>query len=115
LTVADVLMAHRPFVVAFSTPLFCQSRMCGPVTDVVAQAYERHRSRAEFIHIEPFDLPTARTQGRLALTPVAQEWRLPSEPWVFVVGADGKVAARFEGLVTLEELSAAVEKIIQPG
>ena len=36
-----------------------------------------------------------------------QEWRLPTEPWVFVVGADGRIAAKFEGAVGVDELVAA--------
>ncbi len=34
-TVAAAMAAKRPFVVTFSTPLFCQTRTCGPVVDVV--------------------------------------------------------------------------------
>ena len=40
-----------------------------------------------------------------------REWNLPSEPWVFVVGRDGRVAARFEGHVSVAELQAAVERV----
>jgi hypothetical protein len=40
-----------------------------------------------------------------------KEWNLPSEPWVFVVGRDGRVAAKFEGAVSVPELTAAVELV----
>jgi hypothetical protein len=36
-----------------------------------------------------------------------QQWGLPSEPWVFVVGADGKIRSKFEGAVGLDELEQA--------
>jgi len=36
------------------------------------------------------------------------EWGLPSEPWTFVVGGDGRISARYEGLVTAEEVLGAV-------
>ena len=36
------------------------------------------------------------------------EWHLPSEPWVFVVGRDGRIKARFEGSVSVAELERAV-------
>jgi hypothetical protein len=39
-----------------------------------------------------------------------KEWKLPSEPWVFVVGADGKVRDRFEGTVSVRELDASVRE-----
>ena len=109
LTVAEALERPRPLIVAFATPAFCVTELCGPVTDIVAAVHERYGDRADFIHVEPWDLPTARAEGRLALTAVAREWGLPSEPWVFVVSGEGRVVARFEGLVTEEELAAAVE------
>ena len=39
-----------------------------------------------------------------------REWGLPSEPWIFLVGRDGRVKARFEGSVSAAELTAAVRK-----
>ena len=113
LTVEEALAQGAPFVVAFSTPAFCASRMCGPVTDVVAQLSTRYDGRASFIHIEPWKLDVARTQGRLELTDIAREWKLPSEPWVFVVDREGRVSARFEGLVSAEELAAALEAALR--
>lgn len=112
LTVAEALERPRPLVVAFSTPAFCVTELCGPVTDIVAAVHERYGDRADFIHIEPWDLEIVRTEGRLALTAPALEWGLPTEPWVFVVSGEGRVLARFEGLVTEEELAAAVEAAI---
>ena len=41
------------------------------------------------------------------------EWRLPSEPWVFLVGRDGRIRARFEGSVSAAELSAAVQRMLR--
>ena len=35
------------------------------------------------------------------------EWGLVSEPWVFVVDANGNVTAKYEGAVTADELEAA--------
>ena len=37
-----------------------------------------------------------------------RQWGLLSEPWVFLVGADGRVKAKFEGSVSAAELAAAV-------
>lgn len=38
------------------------------------------------------------------------EWGLETEPWVFIVGSDGRIAAKFEGIVSFEELEAAMRK-----
>lgn len=111
LTVAEALQQHKPFVVVFATPQFCVSRMCGPVTDVVIQVYDKYKDRVNFIHIEPWRLDAARNEGKLVPVDAFTQWNLPSEPWVFVVGADGRVSARFEGFFTAEELSKTVDAV----
>ena len=111
-SVAQALAMTRPFVVVFASPAFCVSAMCGPVTDAIAELQERFAGRAAFIHIEPWDLDTARNEGRLVRGPVMEEWRLLTEPWTFVVGPDGRVVKRFEGLVTGGEVEAALEPLL---
>ena len=113
-TVANALAGNEPFVVAFSTPAFCTSQMCGPVTAVVGDLYEQLGDRVRFIHLEPFDLDIARTDGRLVFGSTAREWNLETEPWVFVVDASGRVAARFEGLVSAAELEPAIAAVAGP-
>ena len=111
-SVADALRLNQPFVVLFSSPQFCVSAMCGPVTDVAAQVHSRFRDRVNMIHIEPWDLEMARNQGQLALSEAMTEWGLPSEPWLFVVQTDGTVAERFEGLVSGPELERALQDVL---
>jgi hypothetical protein len=104
-SVAGSLSAHRPFVVTFATPKFCTSRVCGPVVDVVEAVRRRFDRRGvRFIHVEVFtgNDPT-RGYNRWM-----RQWGLASEPWVFLVGADGRVKAKFEGSVSAAELAAAV-------
>ena len=113
-TVANAFAANEPFVVAFSTPAFCTSAMCGPVTAVVSDLHGQLGDRVRFIHLEPFDLGIARTEGRLVWADVAREWNLETEPWVFVVNASGHVAARFEGLVSAAELQPAIAAVAGP-
>ena len=38
-------------------------------------------------------------------------FRLVTEPWVFLIGKDGKIAQRFEGALSVREMEAAVEKL----
>ena len=113
LSVFQALESRKPFVVVFATPLFCVTRMCGPVTDITAAMHDRFREQVNFIHIEPWDLKIARTEGRLVPIDIALNWNLPTEPWVFVIDEEGKVAARFEGLVYSEELESAITSVLQ--
>ncbi|MEC9140137.1 MAG: hypothetical protein VYB71_00050 [Chloroflexota bacterium] len=113
LTVAEALEGSKPFVVIFSTPAFCVTEMCGPVLDVAVKVYADYQDRVEFIHIEPWDLPAIRNEGKLVPTSITTEWRLPTEPWTFVVGKDNRITARWESLVTPEELTAALDSVLQ--
>ena len=115
LTVAEALDSGRPTVVAFATPAFCQTRFCGPVVEqVVTPIWERHGDRVDVLHIEPFDLAEVRA-GRPVPVPAMAEWGLQSEPWVFVIDADGRVAAKFEGIMSLDEVSAVLDQLLGAG
>jgi hypothetical protein len=103
-SIADSLSAHVPFVVAFATPAFCTSRTCGPVVDVVDTVRRRLEKRGvRFIHVEIFKDNQPPETNRWV-----KQWGLPTEPWVFLVGRDGRIKARFEGSVSVPELEAAV-------
>jgi hypothetical protein len=110
-SVKDALEAKAPFVVVFATPAYCTSRTCGPVVDVVSAVRNRHvGSQVRFIHVEVYeDNDPTKGENRWF-----KEWKLPSEPWVFLVGPDGKVRQRFEGTVSVHELDAAVKKYLLP-
>lgn len=112
LTVADALAQGAPLVVQFSTPLFCISSMCGPVYEEVASLHKRYGDRVRFIHLEPFNLSIARSEGRLVPTPPSREWGLENEPWVFVIDSSGIVRARFQGLVAASEIEAAIDRVL---
>ena len=104
-SVRDSIQAHIPFVLVFATPKFCESRTCGPVVDVVRAVQRRFVGRnLRFIHVEIYK-DNDPSQGRNRWV---SEWRLPSEPWVFLVGADGRIKSRFEASVSYGELVSAV-------
>ncbi len=112
LTIADALELDRPLVVTFATPAFCRTRFCGPVLEqVVTPLSERYAGRVEFLHIEPFDPARLRDDGAFAAVPAMQEWGLSTEPWVFVVDAQGLVAAKFEGVVSQQEIVEVLERL----
>lgn len=109
ISVDQALASGKPFVVVFASPSFCQTRICGPVTELVNDVKGNYRGEVIFIHIEPYDLSALRSQGEFVLVESAKQWGLPSEPWVFVVNEQGELAAKFEGLFGEEELSQAIQ------
>ena len=108
ISIADALAAKKPFVVVFATPKYCTSRTCGPVVDVVSAVRRKHADdRIPFIHVEIYqDNDPAKGENQWV-----KEWKLPSEPWVFLVGADGTIKSRFEGTLSVDELDEAVTKL----
>jgi hypothetical protein len=120
LSVKDAIAAGKPFVLVFATPLFCTSGTCGPALDLVKQVMPDYVGRVNFIHVEPYLLQVTegRTQPALDVLGHPQpvravvEWGLPTEPYVFVVDAKGKVAAKFEGMAYPDELTAALDALL---
>ena len=106
-SVADALARKEPFVVVFATPKFCESRTCGPVVDVVG-AVRRRVPGVEFIHVEIYE----ENNPALGVNRWVREWKLPTEPWVFLVAGDGRIEAKFEGAVSERELEAAVRRFL---
>lgn len=99
------VLGKKPVAVVFSTPQLCESRVCGPVTDIAAQLQERYRGRVEFIHQEVFVGNDMRRGFRKPL----RAFRLQTEPWLFTVDRRGRVAARLEGSFGLRAFDAAVK------
>ena len=112
LTIAEALDTGKPVVVAFVTPAFCQTRFCGPVLEeVILPSYAAYGHEVEFVHVEPFELEAARG-GSLVSVPTVLDWGLRSEPFVFVLNPDGTVAAKFEGIMELEEVNDALDAVL---
>jgi hypothetical protein len=104
---ADVV-GKQPVVLTFATPRLCQSRVCGPVVDIVEQVKADYEDRAQFIHMEVYN----ENEIRKGYRPQLKAFRLPTEPWVFTIDASGRIAARLEGAFSAAELEAAVKKAV---
>jgi hypothetical protein len=106
-SVAQSLAAHVPFVLTFATPKFCSSRTCGPVVDVVSHVRRQFaQTPVRFIHVEVYE----HNDPAQGYNRWMRQWHLESEPWVFLVGADGRIKDKFEGSVSAGELQNAVRR-----
>jgi hypothetical protein len=116
----DALAAHEPFVIIFATPAFCRSATCGPTLDMVKSVAADYKDKLTFIHVEPYELTYTNGQLQPVLTednlPIPDDatniWGLPTEPYIFVVGGNGKISAKFEGIASPEELHAAFDAVV---
>ncbi|MBP8001306.1 MAG: thioredoxin family protein [Chloroflexi bacterium] len=99
MTVAEALASGKPTVVAFSTPAFCQTAICAPVLHSVEAVYAEMGEQVNFIHLEIY-----KTFEPLVQADEVTEWRLTSEPWIFVLDGEGQIAAALGGPVSPQEL-----------
>jgi hypothetical protein len=102
---ADVV-GRKPVVLLFASPQLCVTRVCGPIVDIAEQAKADYGDDVAFIHMEPYRDNVVREGFRRQML----EWRLPSEPWLFVIDGKGRIAARFEGAFSARELEGAVKR-----
>jgi hypothetical protein len=103
---ADVL-GKKPVVLLFATPALCQSRTCGPVVDIAEQVRAQNGKGVTFIQQEIYQ---DNDPGK-PVRPQVARWRLPTEPWAFVIDRHGKIASRFEGVFSVGELARAVAQV----
>ena len=105
---ADVV-GKEPVALLFATPQFCQSRVCGPVVDVAEQVQESFKDQVNFIHMEIYNENDPNKDVR----PQVRAYHLPSEPWLFVIDRNGKVASTVEGAFGIDLMTKEVEKVAE--
>jgi hypothetical protein len=103
---ADVV-GKKPVVLTFATPQLCQSRVCGPVVDVVDEVQAKVGDKVSFIHQEVYQ----DNQINKGLRSQLVAYRLQTEPWTFVIDRHGIISTRFEGAFSPGELERAVAKV----
>jgi hypothetical protein len=106
---ADALDRKRPIVLLFATPALCESRICGPVTDVTEQVKSEFDGDAEFIHMEIYNDNDVKKGPR----PQFRAWHLTKEPVLFTIDRNGRVVDRIQGAFSPDELRAAVRRAIR--
>ena len=107
-SVDEALEQNKPFVVVFATPKFCVSAVCGPTLTTVKDVAEQF-PEVNFIHVEPYELPAA--PDDLQPSEAAEAWGLPSEPYVFVIDAKGRMGAKYEGALGASELTKELSEL----
>jgi hypothetical protein len=104
----DDVLGKKPVALLFATPALCQSRVCGPVVDVALQLKERYGDRVEFIHQEVY----VDNDPQKGLREPLRRFGLQTEPWLFTVGRDGRIAARLEGSFGLKAFERALQAAV---
>src|SRR5579875_210156 len=103
------VLGKQPVALLFSTPEFCTSRVCGPVTDIVVALQKQFAGRIAFVHEEVY----ADNQPSKGLRPQMTAFHLRTEPWLFTVNRQGVITARLEGAFGINEARAALEAALK--
>lgn len=106
MTVAQAKRSGRPSLLLFATPGLCQSEICLPVMEEVKAIKARYAGRINVLHLEVY----ASLNQPGELSPAMKAWGLNTEPWVYLLDARGRVAARLEGWAP----AAEIEPLLQP-
>ena len=107
-TIEQAIDTGRPTILVVSTPVYCSSRFCGPITETVQAIAQRVGAGANFVHIEVW-----RNYEDSVLNAGAAEWIYPSEdvepsePWMFLIDGSGTVVERSDNVANDAELERA--------
>lgn len=109
-TIAQSIRRGEPALVVFATPVYCVSRFCGPITDMAAGLEKEYGERVNVIHVEIW-----RDFQNTVVNKGAAEWIYRggdlTEPWIYLIDSDGKIAARWDNVATREEIEPFLKRL----
>jgi hypothetical protein len=115
-SIADAIRHGRPALVLFGTPAYCTSQMCGPEVGELQRLASAYGDRASFIHVEIWKDHEGQVINRGAADWLL--WERPdgtpemTEPWLYLLGADGVIADRWGPLFDTDEVASALETLL---
>ncbi|HEY7661042.1 MAG TPA: hypothetical protein VIC58_10640 [Actinomycetota bacterium] len=111
-TIARAIQEGRPALVVFATPVYCVSRFCGPVTDMVEELSRQYGDRAVFIHVEIYEeFAPNQVVNEAALEWLEQPDGSLTEPWLYLIGADGVIVDRWASMWGEDEVAAELDAL----
>ena len=115
----DALAQHQPTVFVMDSYAFRPNAACGGALGILHEVFIDYPGLT-IIHAEPWHMATGRDGhmleldppgGPAVLTDFAEEWGIVEPPWVFVIDRDGRLHAKFTGVIGSDELRAAVTSV----
>jgi hypothetical protein len=103
----EALAEGVPIMMMFATPAYCQTAVCGPAVETLENVRaSRDWGDIAFIHAEIF------TDAGETVAEHVRDWDLPSEPWLFTIGRDGRIVSRVDGPMVEAELTELAEELL---
>lgn len=118
-TLDDALAQHQPTVFVLDSYAFRPNAACGGALGILHEVFIDYPGLT-VIHAEPWHMAMGRDGhmleldppgGPAVLTDYAEAWGIEEPPWVFVIDRDGRLQAKFTGVIGSDELRAAITSI----
>lgn len=110
-TVAAAITSGKPTLIVVSTPTYCLSRFCGPITETVQALQTSYAGRANFIHLEVWhDFESKEVNKSAADWILGPDNSGGNEPWVFLVDAAGTITERWDNVTNATLLTDAIDQ-----
>jgi len=98
-SVDQALASGKPVLLEFATPAHCTP--CDRQLQMIKSLVQKYQTRMIFIHMDQYDDPEA-----------YQAYRVPGDPWTFVIDGRGIVRFQQAGSMLYSELESAIQSVL---
>jgi hypothetical protein len=118
-TLDAALAQNQPTVFVLDSYAFRPNAACGGALGILHEVFIDYPGLT-IIHAEPWHMAMGRDGemleldppgGPAVLTDYAVAWGIREPPWVFVIDRDGRLQAKFTGVIGSDELRAAITSV----
>lgn len=118
-TLDAALAQNQPTVFVLDSYAFRPNVACGGALGILHEVFIDYPGLT-IIHAEPWHMAMGRDghmleldppEGPAVLTDFAKAWGIEEPPWVFVIDRDGRLQAKFTGVIGSDELRAAITSV----
>jgi hypothetical protein len=115
----DALAQAQPTVFVMDSYAFRPNVACGGALGILHEVFIDYPGLT-IIHAEPWHMAMGRDghmleldppEGPAVLTDYAEAWGIAEPPWVFVIDRNGRLHAKFTGVIGSDELRAAITSV----
>jgi hypothetical protein len=115
----EALAQRQPTVFVLDSYAFRPNAACGGALGILHEVFIDYPGLT-VIHAEPWNMAHGSEGGMLELDPpggpavltdYARAWGISEPPWVFVIDRDGRLHAKFTGVIGSDELRAAISSV----
>ena len=115
----DALAQGQPTVFVLDSYAFRPNAACGGALGILHEVFIDYPGLT-IIHAEPWHMAMGTDghmleldppEGPAVLTDYAEAWGISEPPWVFIIDRDGRLHAKFTGVIGSDELRAAITSI----